>query len=46
MTEFARWSQRPPRLLFMDEIGFILVFEFCEPAASRRGSAWDRWATK
>jgi hypothetical protein len=46
MIEFSHWSQRRLPLLFMDEIDFILVIEFCEPAAGQHGPAWDRQATK
>lgn len=37
-----RWSQRRLPLEFMDGFGFILILEFCEAAARRRGSALDR----
>ncbi len=37
-----RWSQRRLPLEFMDDLDFILIFEFAEPPAGRRGSALAR----
>jgi hypothetical protein len=37
-----RWSQRRLPFEFMDGLGFTLILELREPAASRRGSALDR----